>query len=40
MSFLVRHEILGLFFNPLIADTKYSRHITKNFLQPIQMDLS
>ena len=40
MSLLIRSKILGLFVNPLTADAKYSRHITGNLLQPIQMNLS
>ena len=39
MSLLVRYEILRLFVNPLTPDAKYSRHITLNLLQPIQMVL-
>ena len=40
MSLLVRSKILALFIEPLIANAKYSHHVTKNLLQPIQMELS
>ena len=30
----------GLLLNPLTADAMYSRHITGNLLQPVQMQLS
>ena len=40
MSFLDISKILGLFFNTLNVDDKYSLRNRKNVLQPIQMQLS
>ena len=40
MSRLVISEILGLLFNLLTADDKYSLRNSSNFSQPIQMQLS
>ena len=39
-SLLVRSGILGLFFNTLIADAKYSHHNAGNLEQPVQIHLS
>ena len=38
--YLVRSEILGLFFNALTGDYEYSRSNGDNLLLPIQMQLS
>ena len=39
-SFLVICKILGLFFNTLITDDRYSFRNKNNLTQPIQMQLS
>ena len=39
-SFLIRSEILGLFFKTLTADDEYSGHNTESLPLPIQMQLS
>ena len=40
MSLLVTSEILGLFFNTMTADDKYSPRSRNSVPQPIQMHLS
>ena len=39
-SLLVRSEILKMVFNSLTVNDKYSNHCRKNFVRPIQTQLS